>query len=194
MLRARLVVPAAVFVLSAVTAALPSITSAAADSVAVVIHDGGDPSTWGYGPSSITTITVGQAVTFTNSGTSPHDATSSDGSWKTPLLQSGASASVTFSTPGSFDFACVLHPWMKGTVIVTPLVSAPAPATVDASAPAPATVDASAPAPATVDISAPAPAPASADAAPVTGPAPQTDATVSPADDGTAADAGTEGG
>jgi plastocyanin len=169
MLRARLVVPAAVFVLSALTVALPSITSAAADSVAVVIHDGGDPSTWGYGPSSTTTITVGQAVTFTNTGTSPHDATSTDGSWKTPLLQSGASASVTFSTPGSFNFACVLHPWMKGTVIVTPAVSAPAPAAVDASAPAPAQVD-------------------------LSPPAPESDATASPADDGTAADTGTGSG
>jgi plastocyanin len=180
MLRARLIVPVAIFVLSAFTAALPSITSAAPDSAAVVIHDGGDPSTWGYGPSSTTTITVGQTLTFTNSGTSPHDATSADGSWKTPLLQSGASASLTFSTPGSFNFTCVLHPWMKGTVIVTPAVSTPAPAPADVTPPPPATVDLSAPAPANV--------------APVTTTAPQSDAAGSGADDGIDADTGTGSG
>src|SRR5579859_7953093 len=107
MLRARVVVPVAVFAVSVMTAILPSITSAAPDSVAVTIHDGGDIATWGYGPTS-TTITVGQSITFTNSGTSPHDATSTDGSWKTPLLTSGAVATVTFPTAGTFDYTCVL--------------------------------------------------------------------------------------
>jgi plastocyanin len=154
--RTRFLVPVAVFAAAAITALAPAITSAAGESGSVAIHDGGDPTGWGYGPSSIT-IGVGQSVTFTNSGTSPHDATALDGSWKTPLLQGGQSASVTFATAGNFDFTCILHPWMKGTVIVAPAVSAPAPA------------------PAPVEISAPAPAPAAApvDVAPVVSPAPQ---------------------
>jgi plastocyanin len=153
MLRVRLVVPVVVFALSAMATVLPSVTSAAGDAVAVSIHDGGDVSTWGYGPDS-TTVAVGQTVTWTNSGTSPHDATSTDGSWKTPLLTSGASATVTFSTAGTYAYSCVLHPWMRGTVVVTPAASAPAPApsTVDASAPNSATVSAPAPAPSTVDV------------------------------------------
>lgn len=175
MFRARVVVPVAVFAISAMTAVLPSITSAAGDSVPVNIHDGGDVSTWGYGPTS-TTITVGQTVTFTNTGTSPHDATSTDGSWKTPLLTSGASATVTFSAPGTFNYTCVLHPWMKGTLVVAPAISAPAPA------PAPAAPDVSQPNNTTV--SAPAPAPAAPDVAPAANPQPQTDATSDqPADD-----------
>jgi plastocyanin len=119
MLRARFVVPAAIFAISAITAVLPSLASAASDSAAVTIIDGGDISTWGYGPST-TTVTVGQTVTWTNTGSSPHDATSTDGSWATPLLQNGQSASVTFSTPGTFTYVCPLHPWMQGTVVVTP--------------------------------------------------------------------------
>jgi plastocyanin len=173
MLRVRVVVPVVVFALSAMTAVVPAVTSAAGDSVPVAIHDGGDISAWGYGPTS-TTITVGQAVTFTNTGTSPHDATSTDGSWKTPLLQSGTSASVTFSTPGTFGYTCALHPWMQGAIIVTPAVSPPAPA----AAPSDATASAPAPAPAPSDAtaSAPAPAPSTADVAAPNDPAPLSDA------------------
>ena len=176
--RTRVLLPVAVFTLAVIAAAVPAMTSAAGDSVAIGIHDGGDPMSWGYGPTS-TTISVGQSITFTNSGSSAHDATSTDGSWKTPLLPSGASASVTFATPGTFNFTCVLHPWMKGTVVVTPAATAPAPA------------------PAPVDISAPAPAPAPApvDLAPVTSPAPQTDAaTASSTDDAPVSDPETGSG
>ncbi len=161
------------------TAVLPSVTSAASDSAAVTIHDSGDSSSWGYGPTS-TTITVGQSIMFTNSGTSPHDATSTDGSWKTPLLTSGASATVTFSAPGTFSYTCVLHPWMKGTVIVAPAVSAPAPA--------PAASDASQSN--SASVSSPAPAPVTPDLAPASNPAPQSDATAAADNAGSAAGSG----
>jgi plastocyanin len=127
MFRARVVVPIAVCAVAVITALVPFVTTAAPDSSAIDIHDnGGDISAWGYGPASISVVT-GQTVTFTNSGTSPHDATATDGSWKTPLLQTGQSATVTFSTPGTFSYTCVLHPWMQGTVVVAPAAGAPAP-------------------------------------------------------------------
>jgi plastocyanin len=28
--------------------------------------------------------------------------------------------SFTFSSPGTFDYHCTFHPWMKGTVSVSP--------------------------------------------------------------------------
>jgi plastocyanin len=166
MLRARVVVPFFAFAVSAMTAIVPLATTAAADSAAVSIHDGGDISTWGYGPST-ETVSVGDVVTFTNTGASPHDATSADGSWNTPLLQSGQSASVTFSTPGTFAFTCVLHPWMKGTIVVAPAASAPAvaPTTPDVSSANNTAVNAPAPAPAPVDV-APPTNPAQTDVAP----------------------------
>jgi plastocyanin len=164
MLRARIVVPVLTFALSAMAAVAPSVTSAANDSVSIAIHDTGDMSAWGYGPTS-TTINVGQTVIFTNGGSSPHDATAADGSWATPLLQSGQSAPVTFSAPGTFAYTCVLHPWMQGTIVVTPAVSAPAPA------PAPASSDTSTVDPTT--MTAPAPVPVVVD----TAPAPTTDTT-----------------
>jgi hypothetical protein len=58
-----------------------------------------------------------------------HDAASTDGSWKTALLNNGASDSVTFSTPGTYTYICTPHPWMQATVVVTAAVSlAPPPA------------------------------------------------------------------
>ena len=156
MLRARFVVPVLTFAVSAMAAVAPSVTTALADSAAVALHDTGDMSAWGYGPTT-TTISVGQTVMFTNTGSSPHDATAADSSWATPLLQSGQSAPVTFTTPGTFAYTCLLHPWMKGTIVVTPAASAPVPA------PAPAVSDA--PAPADTTISAP-PAPVQVDTAP----------------------------
>ena len=155
MLRARFAVPVVAFALSAIAAVAPSVSSAAGDSVAVAIHDGGDMANWGYGPSNAT-ISVGQSVTFTNTGTSPHDATALDGSWNTPLLQTGQSAPVTFSTPGTFGYTCVLHPWMKGTITVAAAAPAPAPSSSDASTSNDSTITAPAPAPATVDVAPPA--------------------------------------
>ena len=61
MLRLHLVVPTLVFALSVMAAVAPSITSAA-DSPAVTIHDGGEPTTWAYTPAS-TTVAAGQTVT-----------------------------------------------------------------------------------------------------------------------------------
>jgi plastocyanin len=119
MLRARFIVPVAVLAISSITAVLPTVTSAQSGPAPISIVDNGDISTWGYGPST-TTVTVGQPVMWTNSGTSPHDATATDGSWGTPLLQTGQSALVTFSTPGTFAYTCVVHPWMQGTIVVTP--------------------------------------------------------------------------
>jgi len=168
MLRARVVVPVFAFALSSITAIVPFATSAVAASSAVSIHDGGDISTWGYGPST-ETVTVGDTITFTNTGASPHDATSVDGSWNTPLLQSGQSATVTFSTPGTFAFTCVLHPWMKGSIVVNPAASAPA---VAPTTPDPSTVNAPA-----VDV-----APSN--------PAPQTDVAPAQPTDDTTSDAG----
>jgi plastocyanin len=158
MLRIRLVVPIVVFVLTAMVAIVPSITSAADGPAGVTIHDGGDPTTWGYTPAS-TTVAAGQSVTWTNSGAFGHDASSTDGSWKTPLLNTGGSASITFSTPGTYSYICTPHPWMLGTIVVTAAVSAPAP-DVAAVAPLPAAP--------TVDVAPPAIAPAASD--PTAGP------------------------
>jgi plastocyanin len=122
MLRVRLVLPIAFLALATLA---PSATSAQSPPP-IVIHEGGDPTTWGYTPAS-TTVPVGTTVTWTNSGAFPHDAASTDGSWKTPLLDPGASGTVTFSTPGTFTYICTPHPWMQATIVVSAASPPPTP-------------------------------------------------------------------
>jgi plastocyanin len=70
-----------------------------------------------FSPSSVT-VAVGDAVTWRNTGQAPHNATADDGSFKTPDLSNGGSASHTFSRAGTFTYICTIHPNMHGTVRV----------------------------------------------------------------------------
>ncbi|HEY6637127.1 MAG TPA: cupredoxin family copper-binding protein [Solirubrobacterales bacterium] len=70
-----------------------------------------------FSPTSVT-IAVGDTVTWNNTGQAPHNATADDGSFKTPDLNNGQSASHTFAQAGTFSYICTIHPNMKGTVRV----------------------------------------------------------------------------
>ena len=66
------------------------------------------------------TIAVGTTVVWTNKASSPHTASSKDGSWDSMSLSQGESFSVTFDTPGIVEYRCNIHPVdMQATVIVT---------------------------------------------------------------------------
>lgn len=64
------------------------------------------------------TVNVGDTVTWTNSDTAAHNATADDGTFKTPDIAQGQSASVTVTKAGTFTYICTIHPRMKGTLIV----------------------------------------------------------------------------
>jgi quinohemoprotein ethanol dehydrogenase len=89
-----------------------------------------------YAPGRVT-VSTGTKVTFTNAGTQPHNATSSDaGGWDTGLLANGESANVTFNRPGTYTYNCTPHPSMIGQIIVTGDVIESAPeAVVETKAP-----------------------------------------------------------
>ncbi|MDA0755852.1 MAG: plastocyanin/azurin family copper-binding protein [Crenarchaeota archaeon] len=76
-----------------------------------------------YSP-SIATISAGGTVTFKNTDTAPHTATSGsaadgpDGIFDTSLIMINASYPVTLSDSGNYPYFCMVHPWMDGTVIV----------------------------------------------------------------------------
>jgi plastocyanin len=70
-----------------------------------------------FSPSSVS-IAVGDTVTWRNTGQAPHNATADDGSFKTPTLNNGQSASHTFTQAGTFSYICTIHPNMKGTIRV----------------------------------------------------------------------------
>jgi plastocyanin len=70
-----------------------------------------------FSPATIT-IHAGDTVTWTNTGKQPHTATADNNSWDTGILRPGQSGSHTFSTPGTYSYYCIVHPFMKGTVVV----------------------------------------------------------------------------
>jgi plastocyanin len=70
-----------------------------------------------FSPASVT-VAAGDTVTWHNTGQAPHNATANDGSFKTPDLNNGQSASHTFSSAGTFSYICTIHPNMHGTVRV----------------------------------------------------------------------------
>ena len=66
------------------------------------------------------TVRAGTTVTWINRDEEPHTVAASDGSFHSPGMGTGASFTHTFSTAGSFDYVCSIHPMMHGTVVVTP--------------------------------------------------------------------------
>lgn len=64
------------------------------------------------------TISVGTTVTWLNEDKAPHDATDNDDAWATDVLGEGDSGSVTFDTPGRYEYHCSIHPYMKGAISV----------------------------------------------------------------------------
>ena len=74
-------------------------------------------------PESIT-INAGDTVSWDNTDTAAHTVTSGtaadgpDGTFDSSLLMGGATFEVTFDESGSYDYFCMVHPWMVGDVQV----------------------------------------------------------------------------
>ncbi len=71
----------------------------------------------GFDPQTIT-VPVGTVVTWTNYDTVSHTVTSDNGTFDSDSLKSGAQFRNEFSRPGTYEFHCKIHPYMKGTVLV----------------------------------------------------------------------------
>src|SRR5207248_3918997 len=65
-----------------------------------------------------TTVHVGDTITWSNVGPSPHSAIARNGSFDTGILHKGQSGSHTFTQAGTFSYFCTVHPFMHGTVVV----------------------------------------------------------------------------
>ena len=71
-----------------------------------------------FNPATLT-VPVGSTVTWTNQDEEPHTLAAKDGSFHSPGIDTHGTYSFTFSTPGSYDYICSIHPFMTGTVVVT---------------------------------------------------------------------------
>jgi plastocyanin len=84
----------------------------------VSITDGQDPSDFGFSPSSISLV-AGNTVTWTNTGSAPTGHTVTGSGFASGVIHPGNTYSHTFTTAGTFNYVCSIHPFMKGTVTVT---------------------------------------------------------------------------
>ena len=92
-------------------------------------------------------IAMGGTVTWENTDTAAHTVTSGaaadgpDGVFDSSLMMAnGPSFSYTFDAAGTYDYFCMVHPWMAGTVVVED--EAAADAAADAAAEAEAAAEA----------------------------------------------------
>jgi plastocyanin len=60
----------------------------------------------------------GARVTWTNRDGAPHDATARGDAWSTERLSEDESDTLTFDTPGTYDYSCSIHPSMKARLVV----------------------------------------------------------------------------
>jgi len=66
----------------------------------------------------VVTVKPGTTVTWTNGDDIPHTVVSTDGVFKSKVLDTADRFSFTFAKAGQFGYFCSLHPHMTGTVIV----------------------------------------------------------------------------
>ena len=87
-------------------------SDAPAEATAPVISD------FAFDPDPIS-ITVGDAVTWTNEDGFAHTVTADDDSFDSGNLDSGATFEQTFDEAGDFTYHCNIHSQMTGTVSVS---------------------------------------------------------------------------
>jgi len=70
-----------------------------------------------FGPQTIT-VPVGTTVTWTNGDDIPHTAVSTDGVFKSKVMDTDEKFSYTFTKAGTYSYFCSIHPKMTGQVVV----------------------------------------------------------------------------
>ena len=71
-----------------------------------------------FSPATLT-VKKGATVTWTNNDSAVHTIKSS--SFTSGDLSKGDTFQFTFNTPGTFDYACGIHPSMQGKIVVEEL-------------------------------------------------------------------------
>ncbi len=91
-------------------AALPAASAQAANTEVLIDQ-------FTFTPQRIT-VKAGATVTWTNEDDVPHTIASSSKFFKSKALDTGDKFSFTFTTPGTYEYFCSLHPHMTGAVVV----------------------------------------------------------------------------
>jgi plastocyanin len=70
-----------------------------------------------FGPQTVT-VPVGTTVTWTNHDDIPHTSVSTEGLFKSKVMDTDEKFSYTFSKSGTYAYYCSIHPKMTGAVVV----------------------------------------------------------------------------
>jgi plastocyanin len=70
-----------------------------------------------FGPQTLT-VPVGATVTWVNRDDIPHTSVSTDGLFKSKVMDTDEKFSYTFSKAGTYPYYCTIHPKMTGKVVV----------------------------------------------------------------------------
>ena len=105
----------AVAVLSAAIA-FPAASAQAADTEVKIDN-------FAFAPQRIT-VKAGTTVTWINDDDIPHTVASSSKLFKSKALDTEDKFSFTFTTPGTYEYFCSLHPHMTGAIVVEPATGA----------------------------------------------------------------------
>lgn len=70
-----------------------------------------------FAPNTIT-VKAGSTVTWKNSDDEPHTVVSEMGLFRSGALDTNESFSFRFDKPGTYRYACSIHPRMVGTIVV----------------------------------------------------------------------------
>ena len=108
--RRSILLSAGLIALAALTSPKPT-PAAAAGSGTVVIHN------FMFEPTSLT-VEAGSTVTWSNSDNEPHTIVSDAGLFRSGALDTNDHYSFKFDKPGTYHFACSIHPQMVGTIVV----------------------------------------------------------------------------
>jgi plastocyanin len=115
---------AAAVVFAALAGALPQPGSAAETAAAGTAATSRAPvvvkiDNFTFAPAALT-VPVGTTVTWLNDDDIPHTVADKDRHFRSKPLDTEDSFTYTFSTPGSFEYFCSLHPHMTGRIVVQP--------------------------------------------------------------------------
>ena len=104
-------------------------TAAAANATVTIAN-------FAFDPASVT-INAGESVTWTNRDQVAHSVVFAGGSPRTGVLATGASATLTFATAGTFNYVCGIHGAIMSGAVIVRAAATPAPTPVPTPMPTP---------------------------------------------------------
>jgi plastocyanin len=98
------------------TSPSPTATSTPTSGQVKIVENNGK---YSFDPATLT-IKKGTQVVWTNASDEPHTVTSDTGTFNTQSqITEHQTFTFTFTTAGTFDYHCDIHPYMKATITVT---------------------------------------------------------------------------